>query len=123
MATQRTTTTTKESALPRGTGSVQMRRRTYWMIYSDELGKRIQENTKQTERDAAERVLVERAIEVLEARIALLKGLQHETSKAESARALGKAGDDTRRGGRRESLRDDAPKRRVRKTTARGGKK
>jgi len=100
-----------------------MRRRTYWMIYSDELGKRIQENTKQTERDAAERVLVERAIEVLEARIALLKGLQHETSKAESARALGKAGDDTRRGGRRESVRDDAPKRRVRKTTAGGGKK
>jgi hypothetical protein len=123
MHKQQRSTKQETITMPRGMGSVQVRRGSYWMIYTNELGVRIQESAKTSDRAVAERLLIERAIAVLEARLVLLRSL-HEATPEKTADD--NSGADARRGAqleaRGESLRNDAPKRRASKSTARGGK-
>jgi hypothetical protein len=73
--------------LPRGTGSVQMRGASYWMIYGNELGQRIQENCNTLDRREAERILIQRALRVLELRMERLRGLADDAKTQGQAQA------------------------------------
>src|SRR5215471_8515048 len=72
------------SGLPYGTGSLQMRGRTWWMIYRDTQGRTIQENTRTDNPDAARRMLVERALETARAKVLALEGMLNEAAQAET---------------------------------------
>jgi hypothetical protein len=71
------------SGMPKGTGSLQMRGRVWWMIYTDAAGRKKQVNTGTSDLDDARRVLVKVAIEVLHARLdALSEALDEEAHQS-----------------------------------------
>jgi hypothetical protein len=62
-----------ETKLPHGCGSLQFRGAVYWMIYSNEDGQKIQENTLTTDLEEATRRLAARVLPKFRARVALLE--------------------------------------------------
>lgn len=66
------------SGMPKGTGSLQIRGRVYWAIYTDEAGRKLQVNTEMTELADARRVLASAAITVLQMRLAKLREIRDE---------------------------------------------
>jgi hypothetical protein len=72
------------SGLPRGCGSLQIRRRTWWMIYSAG-GNIIQANTHTSDEDEARRILAGRALERVEAQAALLREVLDERQAKRAA--------------------------------------
>jgi len=68
--------------MPYGTGSIQMRGNCWWLMYRDTEGRTIQENSRTADQNAARRMLAERAIVTLEARLAVLRAVLHETREA-----------------------------------------
>jgi hypothetical protein len=95
------------SGVPKGTGSLQIRGRVYWMIYSDETGRKIQANTETDDFTEARRVLARAAIAVLQARLAALGEILREApAKATGVRSDDPAiGDSRRRANRKSSAR------------------
>jgi hypothetical protein len=87
------------NGLPYGSGSIQMRSRTWWMIYRDPEGRIIQENTRTDDQNAARRILAERAIVTLEARLKMLRKVANGREKDQKAAAatLGEAEQRTRK--------------------------
>ena len=100
--TKRTTKTTAGAAnpggLPRGCGSIQMRRRTWWLIYWDADGVRRQENSWTADTMAARRMLAKRALAVLRARIAAVKQVMLEDEETQAS-AVKERGCDRQVGG------------------------
>ena len=82
-------TETDKPALPRGVGSIQKRRRAWWMIYRDVEGKTIVESSHTGDAAAATRMLAQRALVALRARVALLEGLADETPPRQETRPGG----------------------------------
>jgi hypothetical protein len=66
------------SGMPKGTGSLQVRRRTWWMIFRDAQGRIIQENTNTTHKTEARRVLAKAALATLREIVAELEHIAHE---------------------------------------------
>lgn len=66
------------SGMPKGTGSLQVRGRVYWAIYTDQFGRIQQVNTKAEGITEARRFLAALAIEVLQARLAAVQGVLDE---------------------------------------------
>jgi hypothetical protein len=64
--------------LPRGFGSLQKRRRTYWMIFTNAAGKKVQENTDSDRLEVANLMLAKRAQE----KVAAMKVRVDEAAKA-----------------------------------------
>jgi hypothetical protein len=64
--------------MPKGTGSLQVRRRTWWMIYRDAEGEIIQANTNTTDQTEARRVLAKAALATLREIVAELEYIAHE---------------------------------------------
>src|SRR5882672_9359743 len=87
------------SGMPYGTGSIQMRGRSWWMIYRDVEGRTIQENTRTEDQDAARRMLAERAIITLEAQIAALREVLHEGQSKGNRGASGRGARQRRQAG------------------------
>jgi hypothetical protein len=77
------------SGVPAGTGSLQVRGRTYWMIYADETGRKIQANTGMVELADARRVLAYAATKVLRARLAALREVLDENPHQTAGRSQG----------------------------------
>jgi hypothetical protein len=75
------------SGVPAGTGSLQVRGRTYWMIYADETGRKIQANTGMIELADARRVLAYAATKVLRARLAALREVLDEETGGRTDRS------------------------------------
>jgi hypothetical protein len=67
-----------QSGFPYGTGSLQMRGRTWWIMYRDGEGRSIQENSRTEDYAAARHMLASRAIATLRARLAVLEGIASE---------------------------------------------
>src|SRR5215471_13969446 len=65
------------SGLPKGTGSLQVRGRAVWMIYTDETGRKIQANTGTTDLIEARRVLAKAALITLREIAAELERIAH----------------------------------------------
>ena len=83
------------SGLPKGTGSLQVRGRVWWGIFTDEFGDKIQMNTHTPDFDRARRILACHAIRVLKARLAALRAVRDEKAAAGSGSdhpAAGQAG-------------------------------
>jgi len=78
------------SGMPEKTGSLQVRGRAVWMIYTDETGRKIQANTGTADFAQARRVLARAAITVLQARLAALREVLGE---APAKAAAGSRGD------------------------------
>jgi hypothetical protein len=70
---------THKPAVPYGAGSVQKRRASLWMIYRDTNGKTINENSHTADWDEATRLLCQRALPALEARVAEVKRIAEGT--------------------------------------------
>ena len=70
------------SGMPKGTGSLQIRGRVWWAIYTDETGRRVQANMETDNLDEARRELAARAIKVLQARLAALREVCGEGKQA-----------------------------------------
>jgi hypothetical protein len=112
--------------MPYGTGSIQMRRRTWWMIYRDPEGRIIQKNTCTEDQNAARRMLAERALETAKARVAALERIiDEQAAQKQAARTADQGQGKTRNGGKHgasgRSVRHHAAVGRDRRTT-RGGK-
>jgi hypothetical protein len=75
-------TTLRTKKLPRGFGSIQKRRRTYWMIFTNAAGKKVQENSGSARRDVAQFMLAERALETANAKVAMLQAYLDEAAEA-----------------------------------------
>ena len=75
--------------MPEKTGSLQVRGRAVWMIYTDETGRKIQANTGTADFAQARRVLARAAITVLQARLARLQEILDE-APAKAAGSRGK---------------------------------
>jgi hypothetical protein len=82
-------TTLRTAKLPRGFGSIQKRRRTYWMIFTDSTGKTVQENSRSDCPEVARLMLAERALETAEAKVRTLKAIIHEAQAADEALHVG----------------------------------
>jgi hypothetical protein len=82
--------------MPKGTGSLQVRGRTYWMIYTDVAGCKVQANTGTPDLAEARRVLADVAIAILETRLAALREVRderpHQGHRDAGARGAGKPG-------------------------------
>ena len=108
-----------------------MRGRVWWMIYRDEAGRIVQENSGCVESERAEaiRALALRSLPVAIARVKALEDLTHATTKQiERAAAQGQRGSEARgqRSSGKRSLRSDASSVRARSgqtRSSRGGKK
>ena len=99
------------AGLPYGTGSLQMRGRTWWMIYRDTQGRTIQENARTDNPDAARRMLVERALETARAKVLALEGILNEAAQSEAGAshpASSEAGHREQHGTRNRSVRHHA---------------
>jgi hypothetical protein len=97
-----------QSGFPYGTGSLQRRGRTFWIMYRDPEGRSIQENSRLEDFGAARRMLAERAIVTLEARLAVLKGMLDETEDAAPGHGTQPDGDGAKRGSSRGTLPKDS---------------
>jgi hypothetical protein len=87
------------SGLPRGMGSLQVRGRVYWAIYTDADGRNVQANTQTADPLAARLFLVQRAQEVLEAKLAAVQGMLDECRhqpRATAGAARGQGADRSR---------------------------
>jgi hypothetical protein len=71
-------TTLRTKKLPRGFGSIQKRRRTYWMIFTNAAGKKVQENSGSDRPEIAYYMLARHAQE----RVAAMKVNVDEAAKA-----------------------------------------
>jgi len=112
------------AGLPYGTGSLQMRGRTWWMIYRDPEGRTIQKNTRTDNRDWARRMLVERALETARTKVLALEGMLDEAAQPEAGAAHAshkQTGQDKQLGSRYRSVRHNAPGRRDGGRKNRGG--
>jgi hypothetical protein len=66
------------AGVPKGTGALNFRGCAWWMIYSDEAGRKIQASTGTGDYDKARRVLARAAIPVLQAQLAKLREIRDE---------------------------------------------
>src|SRR5262245_2249748 len=108
----------RHETMPYGTGSIQKRRRCWWMIYRNADGHTIQENTWTDDPDTARRMLAQRAIVTLRARLRLLQAVVNEkTTTPPADRREDEAPDRGAYGAGRGSIRDDAAKRGESKAT------
>ena len=71
-------TTLRTAKLPRGFGSIQKRRRTYWMIFTNAAGKKVQENSGSDRREVAYYMLARHA----QQRVAAMKVNVDEAAQA-----------------------------------------
>jgi hypothetical protein len=71
--------------LPRGAGSMQMRRRCWWLIYSDANGRVVQENSHTDDPAKARRLLTAAALRVSRARVRELESIQRSLMPDEGA--------------------------------------
>jgi hypothetical protein len=78
-------TTLRTTKLPRGFGSIQKRRRTYWMIFTDATGKKVQENSGTARKELAQFMLAERALKTANAKVAMLQAYLYEPAEYEAA--------------------------------------
>ena len=78
-------TTLRTAKLPRGFGSLQKRRRTYWMIFTNAEGRKVQKNSHTDQPEVARLMLAERALETAEAKVRTLKAIIHEAQAADEA--------------------------------------
>jgi hypothetical protein len=67
--------------LPYGFGSIQKRRRTYWMIFTNADGNKVQENSHSEEPEIARLMLAERALKTAKAKVAALKAIINEATE------------------------------------------
>ena len=81
------TKTPNPGGLPRGAGSMQMRRRCWWLIFTDAGGRVVQENSGTDDPAKARHILTERAIAVCETRLRMLRDLLNEQGKRRKAAA------------------------------------
>jgi hypothetical protein len=79
------------SGLPYGCGSIQMRGRTWWMIYRDGEGRVVQENCQTEDQDAARVLVAERALATAQARVAELERIIREGKDSGSGAGTGVA--------------------------------
>ena len=70
------------SGLPYGLGALHLRGNSYWMIYRNAAGERVQENSGTGNLAAARIVLAERVLERIAAETVLVEGIIHESSVA-----------------------------------------
>jgi hypothetical protein len=70
--------TSNTSGMPWGTGALSLRSGSYWMIYKDERGRRVQVNTHIKDFAAAQRLLAEACIPAARVRLAVLVGMAYE---------------------------------------------
>ncbi len=111
-----------QSGMPYGTGSLQQRGRTWWIMFRDPEGRTIQENSRLEDYAAARRMLAERAIATLEARLAVLRAVLDEAEETGSpARGSQPDGDGAERGSSRGTVSKDS-KVRQKRTGAKGGR-
>jgi hypothetical protein len=67
--------------LPRGAGSMQKRGRTWWMIYTDAGGIKIQENSRTDDPAVARMLLAERALRTANAKAAAIQAIIDEAAQ------------------------------------------
>jgi len=68
--------------LPRGMGSMQVRGRVWWLIYTGIDGTRIQENSHTEDQGAARCLLTRRALATARARVTFLESLHEDARRA-----------------------------------------
>lgn len=84
--------TLKTKALPYGSGSIQKRGRVFWLVYRDANGRMIQQSSGTQDAVIARRMIAERAIVTLQARIDALRAIINEATQTTAPAAEG-AGD------------------------------
>jgi hypothetical protein len=77
---------TNPGRLPYGCGSIQRRGNVWWMIYRDAEGKTVQESSKTAELADARRMLAERALIALRAKVAVLEEIVGEQAPPKKER-------------------------------------
>ena len=109
--------------LPWGSGSMLKRRRNQWISYRDAQGRAVKENSGTDDVATARALLIERALEVAKARVAVLEQLRDEAQAASRTERRGEA----RNGGKpragRRALQGAAGVRGTRPAAARKGEK
>jgi hypothetical protein len=70
------------SGLPYGTGSFQLRGRSYWIMYRDAEGRTVQENAKTGDAGIARLMVAERALVTARAKVAALEAIFNEAGQA-----------------------------------------
>lgn len=90
------TTSSNSSGLPRGMGALHYRGAKFWAVYTDENGHKVQVNTGTNSRIVARNFLYKRIVEVLQAKLALVRAAQREDYDQSRATAgdAGKQGTD-----------------------------
>jgi hypothetical protein len=73
------------SGMPQGTGSLQVRGRVWWAIYTDETGRKLQVNTGTDDLIEARRVLARTALAVEREIVAALERIANEATTREPA--------------------------------------
>lgn len=94
--------------MPYGTGSLQRRGRTFWIMYRDEEGRTIQENSRLEDYGPARRLLAERALVTAKAKVAVLEQIIHEEEAAADAARPQPDGDGAKRRSSRRSVPADS---------------
>ena len=101
--------------LPRGAGSMQMRGAKWWLLFRDEHGHLVQQNSGTADADEARRLLAKAALRVLEARAKEIRRVAYDgETKAETRSRAGKhqgaqpLDRSTRLGARSRSVRGDS---------------
>jgi hypothetical protein len=112
----------KPGKLPHGSGSIQKRGATLWIIYPNAKRRTIQENARTLDWDEAWKLLLRRATRTLEERLAELRSIADAAQAARGGknhghRAPGAGGNGERRGHRAPAAADA----RNRKKSAQGG--
>ena len=107
-----------QSGMPYGTGSLQKRGRTYWIMYRDPEGRQIQENSRLEDYAPALRMLAERALVTVQAKVAVLEAIINETEEQEAG-SQDPVGPRKKHAGSGGTVRRDAA---VRRTGKHGGK-
>ena len=70
------------TGLPKGTGALQIRGKTYWMIYTDAAGRKIQANTHTADFARARRTLAKAYIGVIRVTMGALQAVAGEKATA-----------------------------------------
>lgn len=113
------------SGLPRGTGSLHLRGNVWWVVYRDEKGHKIEENSHTADPRAARRLLAARALERVRAVAVQLERIAYGKAKKQ-ARAADHGQDHVRDDSQYERghrpVRNHATQRRNGRKKNRGGK-
>lgn len=92
------------------------------MIYRDQEGRTIQENTKTVDQTAARRMVAERALETARAKVAALEQIIYEAEEAENLVHWSQPDDDGAERGSGSGPVPANPKKRQKRTGAKGGR-